>query len=139
MQSASSAEQGTTPAMTGISNTEVYSILNTKPDTATSIIQSGSCQQEGDHPTTPHERPATSIADFILDGVTYDKILSSSAKGLRIASQQHQPPTPPFGDDARTPPNSPINALSNHSLMSASLNIMASEIVTRSDIDKAEF
>ncbi|KAG6897943.1 hypothetical protein C0992_008691 [Termitomyces sp. T32_za158] len=129
--------------MTGISNSEAYSTLKTKPDTATSIIQTGSCQQEGSHPTTPrtpHERPATSIADIIVDNITYDKILSSSAKGLRLTShQQHSPPTPPMGDDARTPPNSPTNALSNQSLMSASLNIMASETMTRSDIDRTNF
>ncbi|KAG6907977.1 hypothetical protein DXG01_006633 [Tephrocybe rancida] len=87
------------------------------------------------HHASPH-MPITSIVDLQLNNITYDKILSSSAKGLSLTSQGLPPPTPPFGDDARTPPNSPTSAPSNQSLMAASADIMTSGAVTRSDVDK---
>ncbi|KAG6901891.1 hypothetical protein C0995_006844 [Termitomyces sp. Mi166 len=124
-------------------NPDVYSALlaaNTNSDKGGPVEPSNARMQAGSRPTMPYRHPATSITDLVLDNITYDKILSSSARGLSLASdQQHPPPTPPFGDDARTPPNSPTNALSNQSLMGASFNIMARETITQSDIDKTNF
>ncbi|KAF5374709.1 hypothetical protein D9615_008962 [Tricholomella constricta] len=77
--------------------------------------------------------PAISIADLVLDDVTYDAILSSAAKGLHHSSEsQRPPPTPPLADDARTPPNSPTSGPWNQSLVSVSADIMTREGVKRS-------
>jgi hypothetical protein len=66
------------------------------------------------------EAPSTSIADLVLNNVTYDAILASSTKGLELESEARDFP------DAPTPPNSPVLAgMGFGSLVGMSATIMA--------------
>ncbi|KAH0588377.1 hypothetical protein J132_07187 [Termitomyces sp. J132] len=142
MHSSVSSAQQSSPSTTTetrndiVMNSEAYSAFlapPTKLDKATPAEPSNIRQYYS--PT----HPTTSIADLVLDNITYDKILSSSAKDLSLTPHYEQStPTLPF-DNTRTPPNSPTDVLSNQSLMAASFNIMAPETEARSEIDKTDF
>jgi len=69
-----------------------------------------------------HRSPPVSITDLVLDNVTYDKILSSSAKDFGISER-----TSPAPVDALTPPNSPTSDPGQQSLAGLSAIIMTSD------------
>ncbi|KAF8058593.1 hypothetical protein FPV67DRAFT_1455135 [Lyophyllum atratum] len=80
------------------------------------------------HHSRPHHTPAMSIADLVLNNVTYGAILTSSAKNLELSSESQPPHTTlPVEGDARTPPNSPTSGQGSQSLMGASTTIMAAD------------
>jgi hypothetical protein len=51
------------------------------------------------------QTPKTSLADLLLDNITYDAILASSAKSLHL-----QPGSLPSSDATHAPPNTPSSA-----------------------------
>jgi len=71
--------------------------------------RSGTSLEEGDH---VRHSPKTSIADLVLDNITYDAILASTTKGLHLdlnAKYLHASPSPLPSTDARAPPNTPAS------------------------------
>jgi len=73
-------------------------------------------------------RTSHSVTNFAIDNVTYDAILASSSKNLKLTIDDQNPSPVPLVDDARTPPNSPSKeepAQSFGSLLGASVKVMA--------------